>query len=742
MSTALHNLVISVSGFHRGYSQAVVSELVKDNGGEFTPDVQANKTTHLVTTESEISKKSAKVKAAIGAGAHLVSLAWLLESIDKGAKEDESKFSLQTNDKAVVAANNAPRRSTRRAASNLSALDVQEETPAVKKQKLEDGTAGGNKRAKKVAEPESKPEESKEDKNNEQADGKEDESPKTAPAAKSKSKAKKGGKASKADAVKHEDTSEDKPVMKTIIKKGRAPVDELCPLKGSYHVYTDKNDVAWDATLNQTNIGDNNNKFYYIQLLENDTSNSYAVFLHWGRVGEKGQCLLKVSNTTLEIATAAFQKQMKGKSGQYWENRAQAIGGGKKYVYLERNYEEDEDEDYSIKKLDADFEVAPVTPPSDLSIPLQNLMQLIFNTTFMQLSMASLSYDSKKLPLGKLSKETILRGYEVLKQLGDVIANPATAINTYSEAGSTLRTILNTLSSRYYSIIPHDFGRRVPPVIDSPQALKKETELVENLVDMKISSEIMKQSNSSANKAHPCDVQYNSLGLNEATPLPHDSEEFQLLEAYVKKTHGKTHYMKLQVQEIFRVTRSIEEERWQSAGWDTLPNSNRKLLWHGSRTTNFGGILSQGLRIAPPEAPVNGYMFDKGIYLADIVSKSANYCCANSSDNTGLLLLCEAQLGDPMLELSSADYHASTKCAQQGRLATKGIGCTAPSEWEDGGVIHERLKGVQVPKVTGKESNITKDIIDSRASLQYNEYIVYDVSQVKIRYLFRCKFSY
>lgn len=31
---------------------------------------------------------------------------------------------------------------------------------------------------------------------------------------------------------------------------------------------------------------------------------------------------------------------------------------------------------------------------------------------------------------------------------------------------------------------------------------------------------------------------------------------------------------------------------------------NRMLLWHGSRTSNFAGILSQGLRIAPPEAPV------------------------------------------------------------------------------------------------------------------------------------------
>lgn len=27
---------------------------------------------------------------------------------------------------------------------------------------------------------------------------------------------------------------------------------------------------------------------------------------------------------------------------------------------------------------------------------------------------------------------------------------------------------------------------------------------------------------------------------------------------------------------------------------------NKMLLWHGSRLTNFVGILSQGLRIAPP----------------------------------------------------------------------------------------------------------------------------------------------
>lgn len=50
---------------------------------------------------------------------------------------------------------------------------------------------------------------------------------------------------------------------------------------------------------------------------------------------------------------------------------------------------------------------------------------------------------------------------------------------------------------------------------------------------------------------------------------------------------------------------------------------------------------SSGLRIAPPEAPVTGYMFGKGVYFADMFSKSANYCYATHTATDGVLLLCE-----------------------------------------------------------------------------------------------------
>ncbi len=48
---------------------------------------------------------------------------------------------------------------------------------------------------------------------------------------------------------------------------------------------------------------------------------------------------------------------------------------------------------------------------------------------------------------------------------------------------------------------------------------------------------------------------------------------------------------------------------------------NRQLLWHGSRTANYAGILSQGLRIAPPQAPSVEYY-----YYDDILNEKNFFC--------------------------------------------------------------------------------------------------------------------
>jgi poly [ADP-ribose] polymerase len=51
-------------------------------------------------------------------------------------------------------------------------------------------------------------------------------------------------------------------------------------------------------------------------------------------------------------------------------------------------------------------------------------------------------------------------------------------------------------------------------------------------------------------------------------------------------------------------------------------------------------------------------MFGKGVYFADMVSKSANYCFTTRENNVSCLLLCEVALGN-MNEKLHADYNAS-----------------------------------------------------------------------------------
>jgi len=89
------------------------------------------------------------------------------------------------------------------------------------------------------------------------------------------------------------------------------------------------------------------------------------------------------------------------------------------------------------------------------------------------------------------------------------------------------------------------------------------------------------------------------------------------------------HSIKYTSATIFTTRYKLQREG-EHDGFDTSIGNNQ-LLWHGSRSTNFAGIIKNGLKIAPPEAPVTGYMFGKGVYFADCVSKSANYCHATNS---------------------------------------------------------------------------------------------------------------
>lgn len=228
--------------------------------------------------------------------------------------------------------------------------------------------------------------------------------------------------------------------------------------------------------------------------------------------------------------------------------------------------------------------------------------------------------------------------------------------------------------------------------------LKKELELLESLGDLKEAARLMKNDLKDTQRIHPLDRQFRNLNLGEITPLDPHGVEFEELSSYLWNTRGVTHSANYHIENIFRIERIGEADRFAQSEFSKI-NSDRRLLWHGSRATNFGGILSQGLRIAPPEAPVSGYMFGKGIYLADMSSKSANYCNAYISGGQALLLLCEAELGDPLQKLIHASYNAGEDAAANGSWSTWGMGRTGPSKWKDASCVHPSLSGVKMVNI-------------------------------------------
>lgn len=131
--------------------------------------------------------------------------------------------------------------------------------------------------------------------------------------------------------------------------------------------------------------------------------------------------------------------------------------------------------------------------------------------------------------------------------------------------------------------------------------------MLNSLLDIEIAYNILKTDGENSNEEDPIDTHYKKLNCEMST-LEHDSDEFKLIVKYVNNTHAATHsYYKLVVEDVLKVNRPVDSNKFE-----TFKHfHNRKLLWHGSRLTNFAGILSQGLRIAPPEAPCTGYMFGK-----------------------------------------------------------------------------------------------------------------------------------
>ena len=457
-----------------------------------------------------------------------------------------------------------------------------------------------------------------------------------------------------------------------------------------------------DAMLNQTDVAANANKFYKIQCIKNPWG-EFVVWTRWGRVGETGQSKIKIETYDEDEAVKEFNKTLKSKLKKYT------------LVELEDDATVAAATTQTLSALSNGAD-GGATAPCTLDVETQLLVEFMFDDDMFAQSMSDLNIDIKKLPLGALSQAQVAKGHACLNNLKSAIS-------------SGIRATIEDKTNEFYSLIPHNFGRKRPPLIANMNVLNSKIDMLNVLSDIEAAQEMINSSgsggssSSAAQQEHPVDINYKSLhtdlellGANEA--------DYAMVDTYAANTMGRD----IVLQNVWRVNRHGEEKSYKKHSDIT----NRRLLWHGTSTAVVAAIMKSGLRIMPH----SGGRVGAGIYLASENAKSASYvrCASMSGKNIGIMFLVEAAMGE---EQSITDDDWSIKSPAQGFDSVVARGRQEPDPEDDITWTPDEKGGKPVTVQLG-EPKPTK--FQHQSSFYNSEYLIYKESQHRIRFLMTFEF--
>lgn len=342
---------------------------------------------------------------------------------------------------------------------------------------------------------------------------------------------------------------------------------------------------------------------------------------------------------------------------------------------------------------------------SKLRKPVRELIELIYNVEAMQQAMLYFNIDPRKTPLENINKNRILNAFKVLKEISGLIDEYAVP-HQFVEA-----------SNRFYDLIPHHFGIQPAPIMNSDEAVKNKTEMLKALLCTKIANILLNQE--IQEDKNRLDTLYDRLNC-VILPVSEVSPEFEVIRDYVKRSELRKILPtpKIEIKEIFKIRRFEEQH------FETFKHyGNRQLLWYGSRTTNFVGILRNGLMFDPCEGLIESLRFGNGIYFSDMAFEALNDS-TNSNNDTCLLLLCEVILGN-QLELTGTENLAHFEINDA--HSVKIIGKIYPDP--NNAIITNDDVIIPMGKLITDPAKKTR--------FQHNGYIVSNPAQVKCSYLIR-----
>lgn len=361
------------------------------------------------------------------------------------------------------------------------------------------------------------------------------------------------------------------------------------------------------AVLQKTDISNNNNKYYSIEL--HKSGDKFRVFTHYGRTDDlnanpnAGTRESRYCNDAEEAEEvyASIYKQKTGASKGYQQVHLASSKIGSQQAQGQSCGEIDNKTLAKMKKKTK----GKAVPSIDKSIAeLVNYLYSEAVNTLTTTVAASVTANGIETPLGVLTIGQVDTGQTILDKI-------TIAVNKSRRS----KKELSTLSGQFYTAIPHLLGRSRKAVEDAVITTlggilaKNETlQLMRDLLNINGDSNVLMSSE--------IVQKYKALHCDIGCP---NNAEFNRIKKHIAETgrQGK-------IKNIWKVSRLDEQKTFDAK------IGNDKLLFHGSSVSNWIGILSRGILLPKAVVKLGVRRTDAGwlgcgIYFGDDIKTSCAY---------------------------------------------------------------------------------------------------------------------
>lgn len=383
--------------------------------------------------------------------------------------------------------------------------------------------------------------------------------------------------------------------------------------------FPDDFEIARKAVLQVTDIRNNNNKYYAIEIhTASAGKSSFRVFTHYGRTDDletnpdAGQKECRFFST-MEEALGEYEKIYRAKTSKTKGYKEVALASSKIGSSKARGGSAGEVDAKTLEKIKSKDGVQIERRKSDLEPGVQDLVKYIFGEATKALTStvaATITAHGIETPLGVLTVGQIEKGEQILQDIHALLSTKRPS-----------RARFEQLSGDFYTAVPHRIGRTrdaiAQAVIADLGQISQKQETLQLMKDMLA----VNGEGGSVLFDDQVDQQYKALGA-EIRTVDKAAPAWREWADYVVKSQVKRKDIK--VLNVYQVKRPGE--------WDAFDASvgNEKMLFHGSRIQNWVGLLSRGILMPKIVVSMGVNRTDagwlgNGIYFGDAACTAAFY---------------------------------------------------------------------------------------------------------------------